>query len=124
MAKNMRLQSFLINLGSTMLPRGESENGSVADMIYRVREQSGTLNKLVVRVSDDHEVCADCGFQFEINGKNKFYPMHVSSENKVGGFSTVAIGAKAFGVTVDPVTLSNLGVGQYHVTKDGIKKTK
>lgn len=124
MAKNMRLQSFLINLGSTMLPKGESESGSVADMIHRVREQEGLLNKLVVRVGEDQEIHADCGFQFEINGKNKFYPMHVSSENKVGGFSTIAIGAKAFGVTVDPVALSNLGVGQYHITTDGIKKTK
>lgn len=123
MSRNMRLHSFLINLGSSMLPR-ESTNGSVADMLQRVRESEGKLEKIVLKVTDGAEICAECGFLFNIEGKSRFYPMHVTPENRISHFSNIAIGARVLGVNVDPVVLSNLSNGQYHISSDGIKKTK
>lgn len=123
MAKNMRLNSFLVNLGSSMLPRNTTE-GSIVDMIQRVRDEHLTFTKIILRITGNEGICADCGFQFEVNGKRRFYPMHVSSENRIGHYSNIAIGAKVYGLHIDPVQLSNLGVGQFHITKDGIKRTK
>lgn len=118
----MRLNTFSINIGRSLLPK--SEDGSVLDMIHRIREQHGTFNKIIMRISSESEICADCGFQFEVKGKTRFYPLHVLNNERIVGFSNLAIGAKAFGLSLDPVQLNNLGVGQFHITRDGIKKTK
>ena len=113
--------SIRSNLGTCMLARGQKS--SFTDLVTKVKQSGCVLDRIVVKIDDPKN--AQAAFQFNNqHGKKQFYPLNISRNSKQYSMSHLAVAAKALGMhKVNPVTLLNLSPGQYHLRKDGIKKT-
>ena len=119
-APNRGLSRIRTNLGRSM---SSGETYSSIDIIKKVKERKLAFDRVVLDVTDGD--CIECAFKFKSeDGKTEFYPLKISQDNALNTMSHVSMTARSFGINTDAEALRRLETGRYHLSAQGVKRTK